>query len=473
MKILFYSSNSNYFDYNTFKIFSYPTCKMDFEKLQNDFPQHEFFVVAELPAMFLIDIENNGTVEKASNVKYFIFNSEEKISVKDFSKKIIEFNPDVAIPISFWVNPFDWLSIKDSLIAECLQTNEIKTFCNSTLTSQICFDKNSTYQKMQELISNNKIENLKTPKSVYVHHELFWAERNRNELKENVYKEFIFFQIKNLNYPVIIKDTFGVSSYGMEVATNYNQVISFLNSKRNNSDRIIQEYIDGFHFGTEIFSTSGFSNSTENNFSEKNHFVLSPFIFSTNKYGITSPKQSVKLGPINDEKFYISKLKKSLLQLANEFNFSGITQVDLILKNDQWYLIEINPRVSGMSKTYSVTLEKSLLEIFMELFFFDKNVENDFERIFEKNNFAINFKIPLLEKNKFDELSKNPNVKYLNQMENLIAKQDREKGFCQVVLNSKNSFEELKTIFNDFINKNENIIDKDLLQGAFDLFKLI
>ena len=473
MKILFYSSNSNYFDYNTFKIFSYPTCKMDFEKLQNDFSQHEFFVVAELPAMFLIDIENNGTVEKSSNVKYFIFNSEEKISVKDFSKKIIEFNPDVAIPISFWVNPFDWLSIKDSLIAECLQTNGIKTFCNSSLTSQICIDKNSTYQKMQELISNNKIEKLKTPKSVYVHHELFWAERNRNELKENVYKEFIFSQIENLNYPVIIKDTFGVSSYGMEVATSYNQVVSFLNSKRNNSDRIIQEYIDGLHFGTEIFSTSDFSNSTENNFSEKKHFVLSPFIFSTNKYGITSPKQSVKLGPINEEKFYISKLKKSLVQLASEFNFSGITQVDLILKNDQWYLIEINPRVSGMSKTYSVTLEKTLLEIFMNLFFFDKSDKNNFELNFEKNNFAINFKIPLLEKNKFDELSKNPNVKYLNQMENLIAKQEREKGFCQVVLNSKNSFEELKNIFNDFINKNENIIDKDLLQGAFDLFKLI
>ena len=473
MKILFYSSNSNYFDFNTFKIFSYPTSKMDFEKLQNDFPQHEFFVVAELPAIFLIDLENNGTVEKASNGKYFIFNSEEKISVQDFSNKIIEFNPDVAIPISFWVNPFDWLSIKDSMIADCLKTNGIKTFCNSTLTSQICFDKNSTYQKMQELISNNKIENLKTPKSVYVHHELFWAERNRNELKENVYKEFIFSQIRNLNYPVIIKDNFGVSSYGMEVATSYNQVVSFLNSKRNNSDRIIQEYIDGLHFGTEIFSTSVFHNSTENNFSEKKHFVLSPFIFSTNKYGITSPKQSVKLGPINDEKFYISKLKKSLVQLASEFNFSGITQVDLILKNDQWYLIEINPRVSGMSKTYSVTLEKTLLEIFMELFFFDKNAENDFERIFEKNNFAINFKIPLLEKNKFDELSKNPNVKYLNQMENLIAKQDREKGFSQVVLNSKNSFEELKNIFYDFINNNENIIDKDLLQGAFDLFKLI
>ena len=473
MKILFYSSNSNYFDFNTFKIFSYPTSKMDFEKLQNDFPQHEFFVVAELPAIFLIDLENNGTVEKASNGKYFIFNSEEKISVQDFSNKIIEFNPDVAIPISFWVNPFDWLSIKDSMIADCLQTNGIKTFCNSTLTSQICFDKNSTYQKMQELISNNKIENLKTPKSVYVHHELFWAERNRNELKENIYKEFIFSQIRNLNYPVIIKDNFGVSSYGMEVATSYNQVVSFLNSKRNNSDRIIQEYIDGLHFGTEIFSTSVFHNSTENNFSEKKHFVLSPFIFSTNKYGITSPKQSVKLGPIKNSKFKIDELKKSLQQLATEFDFCGITQVDLIFKNDSWYLLEINPRLSGMSKLYSVLIKKSLPEIFVNLIEnnFDFNFENEKTFLQEtKNNCAINFKLPILSEKDFERVSKISNVKYLNQLHNLCAKQEREKGFCQIILSSKKSFTDLKFLFEEFINENKNIIDEDLLQGAFELF---
>ncbi|MEE0879735.1 MAG: ATP-grasp domain-containing protein [Treponemataceae bacterium] len=431
---------------------------MDFEKLQNDFPQHEFFVVAELPAMFLIDLENNGTVEKSKNVKYFIYNSEEKICVEDFSKKIIEYNPDVAIPISFWVNPFDWLSIKDSMIADCLQTNGIKTFCNSTLTSQICFDKNFTNQKLNELISNKKIGNLKIPKSVYVHHELFWTERNKNEIKENVYKELIFLQIKKLNFPVIIKDTCGVSSYGMEVATTYSQVISFLNSKRNNSDRIIQEYIDGIHFGTEIFS---YKNSQE----EDKHFIMSPFIFSTNKYGITSPKQSVKLGPINNSIFKIDELKNSLLQLANEFNFCGITQVDLIFKNDFWYLLEINPRLSGMSKLYSVLSEKSLMQIFINLI-----EENFIQEEFFKNNFAINFKIPLLQKNQFDELSKNPNVKYLNQMENLIAKQEREKGFCQVVLSSKKSFEELKILFDEFIQENERFIDKDLLQGAFDLF---
>ena len=121
-----------------------------------------------------------------------------------------------------------------------------------------------------------------------------------------------------------------------------------------------------------------------------------------------------------------------------------------------------------MSKLYSVLSEKSLMEIFINLI-----EENFIQEKFLKNNFAINFKIPLLQKNQFDELSKNPNVKYLNQMENLIAKQEREKGFCQVVLSSKKSFEELKILFDEFIKENERFIDKDLLQGAFDLFNFL
>ena len=461
MKIIFYSTNSNHFDCNTFKISSYPTCKEEFEKLVLNFPQHEFFVVTQFPGMFLIDYFEDGKFLKSENVNYYVLNSKDNFDAQSFAKIILDFNPDVAIAFSFWTTPLDWQSLKDSMVAKILEESGVKTFCNSVTTCATCFDKNFTNQKLNELISNKKIGNLKIPKSVYVHHELFWTERNKNEIKENVYKELIFLQIKNLNFPVIIKDTCGVSSYGMEVATTYSQVISFLNSKRNNSDRIIQEYIDGIHFGTEIFS---YKNSQE----EDKHFVMSPFIFSTNKYGITSPKQSVKLGPINNSIFKIDELKNSLLQLANEFNFCGITQVDLIFKNDFWYLLEINPRLSGMSKLYSVLSEKSLMEIFINLI-----EENFIQEEFFKNNFAINFKIPLLQKNQFDELSKNLNVKYLNQMENLIAKQEREKGFCQVVLSSKKSFEELKILFDEFIQENERFIDKDLLQGAFDLFNFL
>lgn len=469
MKILFYSTNSNYFDCNTFKIFSYPSCKSEFEKLVLDFPQHEFFVVTQFPGMFLIDYFEDGKFLKSEKVNYYVLNSKENFDAQSFSKIILNFNPDVAVAFSFWTNPFDWLSLKDSMVAEILQSNGIKTFCNSTKTCSICFDKNFTNQKLNELISNKKIRKLKIPKSVYVHHELFFSHRNKNEIKENIYKEFIFSEIQKLNFPVIIKDTCGVSSYGMEVATTYNQVISFLNSKRNNSDRIIQEYIDGFHFGLEIYS------SYKKNSLEKNHFVFSPFIFSVNKYGITSPKQSVKLGPVNNSSFKIEELKNDLKLLANEFDFCGITQVDLIFKNDSWYLLEVNPRLSGMSKLYSVLIEKSLPQIFVNLIEnnIDENLKNEeyfLQENFSKNNCAINFKLPILSEKDFEKISKNQNVKYLNQLHNLNSKQEREKGFCQVVLSSSKNFDDLKILFDVFIIDNKDVIDEDLLQGAFDLF---
>ena len=112
MKILFYSTNSNHFDCNTFKISSYPACKDEFEKLVLDFPQHEFFVVTQFPGMFLIDYFEEGKFLKSEKVNYYVLNSNEKNDAQSFAKIILNFNPDVAVAFSFWLNPFDWLSLK-------------------------------------------------------------------------------------------------------------------------------------------------------------------------------------------------------------------------------------------------------------------------------------------------------------------------------------------------------------------------
>ena len=43
----------------------------------------------------------------------------------------MSFNPDFAISMSFWVNPFDWLPVQDSLIAEKLESidlEDVKTY---------------------------------------------------------------------------------------------------------------------------------------------------------------------------------------------------------------------------------------------------------------------------------------------------------------------------------------------------------
>ena len=56
---------------------------------------------------------------------------------------ILKYKPDFAIAMSFWVNPYDWLTVNDALVADELEKTGIRTVCNSVETGLICFDKYS------------------------------------------------------------------------------------------------------------------------------------------------------------------------------------------------------------------------------------------------------------------------------------------------------------------------------------------
>ena len=442
MKILFYSTNSNHFDGNTFKIKTIPSCKTQWEQLCNIYPEHEFIVITQLPAMFLLDLENNSVKDPCSKIKYFITRKE---SPNEIAELIKSYNPDIAIAVSFWVNPYDWLPINDGIIAEILQKNGIKTICHPSQTSLDCFDKNKTHQLLSSKYN--------VPNSVYVHHELYWAERNKIEINKNVYKEYIHHKIKNLRFPVVIKDTVGLSSYGMEVVNSYEKVISFLSSKRNNSDRIIEEYIEGLQFGTEIHGTKG------------KYIVHNPYLFSVNKYGITSPKQSVKIGPISDKKYKIKELKKSLNKLAKELNLSGIAQVDLVFSDNKWYIIEINTRISGMTPMYAIAQNTTIHSILTEI------ALNKLKK--QKLNYTINFKLPILTETQMQLIKNEPFIKYINQIHNLNAKQEREIGYCEIILGGTKTRQELIKQLNLFFEKYPNLIEPIFAENANKLIQLL
>ena len=416
MKVVFYSSNSNYFDGSTFHYYNYPSNT----KRLNDFllsrTDLEVIIITQLPGMFLLDIENNEISEKSDFIKYYI-----QEPTVDFIKS---FNPDLVISASFWVTPFDWLPVADSLIAEQLISLGFKVICNSLETSLICFDKKQTH----DFLKNN---NFKIAKAVHCHHELFWAERNHKEIKENIYKKTIFEKIKKLKLPLIIKDTTGLSSYGMEVVTTYNQAIGFLNSKKNNSDKLIEEFLDGFQFGTEIHGNK-----------EKGYFIFNPFLFSVNQYGITSPKQSIKLGPVVSSKFKINELKKELLRLAELMDFNGVVQVDLVFHNDEWFIIEINPRLSGMTQT--------LIE--------SKN-----------QHLVMALKLPVLSEKELNILKEFDFILHISQVVNDLAKQNRESGYCEIIFKT-----DLKnTQLNILKEKIPHLIDEGFYRQAVNMIKII
>ena len=465
MKIVFYSSNSNVFDKENFIISALPSHFQKWKEFVNNHPNDEFFFVTEHPGMFILDsfyFDIDKTPDEKVLLENNIFILEENSNNLDyFAQKIMSFTPDFAISMSFWVNPFDWLSVQDSLIAEKLIENGIKVISHPAELNYNFFDKNKTKQLLEK-------NGFLTPKGIYVNHDMFFCAGNRKEIKRNVYKDYILNEVRKLQFPLIVKDPFGLSSYGMQVLNTYGEVYNYLNSKKNNSDRIIEEMISGKQFGIEFLcSESKHKIDSNNNSNEKSISIFPPFMFSVNKYGITSPKQSVKIGPIyntpNKNDFCINDLYELIKNLANTFDFNGIAQVDLVLHEGKWYIIEINPRLSGMtlsSVSFANDYNNSIFEVFYNHFvlnnqFLIDSTITDFNLNCQK---CINIKLPLLSKDDLIKIKNLPFVKYVCQTENKVALQEREKGFCEVIVVGDSVFEiesYIKKIENDFSTEAE------------------
>ena len=403
MRIIFYSTNSNIFDEENFKIKVMPKNAATFSNFCKAHPEHEFFCVTQKPGMFLPEKTDGShdAVFTLPNVNYLPLETD----TDTFAGTVAALKPDMAIAMTFWIEPYDWLPVSDAIVGEKLKAAGIRTICHSVETALICFDKWRTHNELARL-------GFKVAAAVFCDHDLYFCAGSNKEVLRNVYKESVLAQIRGLRLPVIIKDTTGLSSYGMTVAHTYGEVAGYLNSKRNNSNRLIEEFISGRQFGLEIYGLPGA------------YTVLPPFEFSVNQYGITSPKQSVKYGPCE----LPAELREMMLKLAEGLGLCGAAQVDLILDDDgKWHIIEVNPRLSGMTYTYAAACGLSVFEMMYKAYV-EKNA------LPQPAPFVMSLKLPLMTENEMSEILQLPGVKLLNQTNDLAAKQEREKGFCECII---------------------------------------
>ncbi len=391
MRIVFYSSNSNKYESQSFINKTWPSFDKLWQDFSSSFKEHTFFAVSQMPAMFMpstcLIVDTYDT--------------------KEFAQKILELKPDLAIAASFWITPYDWLPLKDSFIADELRAAGVRTICHSKETALICFDKYRTKSFFEANGFNHA-------PGLFVDHDLFFCAGNQVEVCDNVYKESVYRQLKEMEYPLIIKNPVGLSSYGMTVVNSYSEAYGYLNSKKNNSNRLIEVFLQGEQFGCEIYGSNG------------NYTIMPPFSLSVNQYGITSPKLCKKTGPVTDSKYKLNELKAELLRLANALKLDGYAQVDLIFCNSKWYIIEINPRLSGMTTTYAAAAGMNFYEYIFNA------VTTGLENIELKD--VVNKKIPLQTEEELEKLSQDEDILFLSQIENKAAKQEREKGFCEIIV---------------------------------------
>lgn len=490
MKVVFFSSSTNAYDASSFHYTAYPACCSQLEKLAVAHPEHEFAVVARLPAFFLVDLESDGSfVRKARGVEYILLNaagspvramldkktdaafktseltsasriaSAEKTSFADkAAAAIAALSPDIAIAATCWMTPFDWLPIEDALIAEKLEKSGISTLCHGAEATERCFDKRETREFL-------KARRFPAPESIFLDHEMYRAERSHKDVVINPYKEHIFAQLEKLNYPVIIKDTTGLSSFGMDVVNSPEAVRAVLESRKMNGDRLIEEFVDGDQFGVEVYGTPG------------HYQVMTPFLFSVTRHGITSPKQSVKFSVFGDEtevRFKLADMRRLVTDMAEALKLRGAAQFDLVYSGMSslesghsstcqyggWVVIEVNPRLSGLTAPTAVIAGKSAPELLVEAAGL-KNaresscgvVSGDSEVRFECSQSSdksevrfvgrpapacvLDVKLTVLAGDCFEELCALPYVYAVNQTANDGACQIRERGYCEVVLGAE------------------------------------
>ena len=450
MRILFYSTSSNVYDGEAVTTTTLPSFTEQWDFLANEHKEHDFLIATQLPGTFLCDTEGNSISksDKDSRILRHLIKSEKE---KEIAEELASLEPDLALAVSFYVLPYDWLAIKDAMVADYLRKMGIPTICHTVETATICFDKWRTHEFLEKI-------GVACAKAVYMHHELWINGGNRRDLVSNVYRDSVFHEVKKLKFPVIIKDTTGLSSFGADVVNNYDEAVGILKSKKTTSDRIIEEMIPGEQFGCEIYGQ--YDEERANGCYE----ILPPFKFSVNQYGITSPKQSVKAGPVGisgeeEKRYKITELKEMLFKLAREMKLDGIAQVDLVFNGEKWFVIEINPRLSGMSTTYAASSGMPLSKMIFEML---KVGKESFS--FGEFKPTLNIKFPILERGKLLELKALPYVAFVNQIENHAARQIREQGYCEVILCGGNRDElrknivDLRTRFADFIE--EGFFDK-------------
>ncbi len=143
--------------------------------------------------------------------------------------------------------------------------------------------------------------------------------------------------ISHIPFPVISKPLWDCMGHGIEIISNEFELIKNLNSN-DQKNILVESFIDGYLGCIEIIGTPD------------NYFIQPPCFTGKTSNGVRSNFDTVRIshpeffkGQLNHE------IKMRLCNLLTYLDYSGACCVDFIVKDDNIFFLEINPRISGIS----------------------------------------------------------------------------------------------------------------------------
>ena len=392
MKVVVYSTGSSYGMIRNVKYFSaIPTMNEQWQRIRRHYEGYEFIIVTTRGyAAHLVDYDEDKQEIAPEGVKLVCLDPSSDTDA--YVEAIRKQAPSIAIAASYFGGAVDWETLKDALIADELRQTGIRAVSNSLYAAETFFDKWNTHKVLTE-------KGFPVAKATHIP-AVYQKLANENPaLFSNVYLDLAFHRIRQMEFPVIVKPAGASGSGGVFVAADFEKAKENILSRDDATDLIVEEMLKGEQFGTEIHGTKG------------NYTILPPFKFNLNAEGIIETREKIKYGPITDEKYRIDELRSMLRRLAEEMGIEGCAQVDLAFDGNKWGIIEVNPRISGMTSASAALESRYALEVCIESCL-DRKINYDAPEILEK---CIAFSARLESFDVISDLKKEKHIKYMEK----------------------------------------------------------
>jgi biotin carboxylase len=392
MKVVVYSTGSSYGMIRNVKSFTaVPTMNEQWKRIRSHYADYEFTIVTTKGyGSHLVDYDNNKQEIAPEGVKLIILDPSSDTDA--YVEAIRKQAPSIAIATSYFGGAVDWETLKDALIAEELRQVGIRAVSNSLFAAETFFDKWNTHRVLTE-------KGFPVAKATHIPAVYQKLSKENPALFSNVYLDLAFHRIRQMQFPVIVKSAGASGSSGIFVASDFEKAKENILSRDDSADLIVEEMLKGEQFGTEIHGTKG------------NYTILPPFKFNLNDEGIIETREKIKYGPITDERYRIEELRSMLRRLAEEMGIEGCAQVDLAFDGNEWSIIEVNPRLSGMTSASAALESRYALEVCIESCL-DKKINYDVPEILEK---CISFGARLQSLDDVKGLEKEKHMKYMEK----------------------------------------------------------
>ena len=267
------------------------------------------FLVGDEPTSSL-DLDGVATLAGAS-------------SVDDIATALTKWRPDRVVSISI---PDD-KALRDSCVRSMLKDSDGPEFIMHPLDATYRLsNKWETRRVVQEL-------GLDVAPGFLISGDLL---RGRG-VAYDAYRDYLGIQLRSMAYPVIVKPVWDSMAQGIRKFEHPEEVERWLGTDPPEMDMIVEEYLAGELFGIEVVGRNGV-------------YWCQPLVRKCLGHSEDLvPFNHIRFGPVTDPRYAPDSPSSRLHAIALALDLCGSAEFELMWWRDRFHVIEVNPRVSGMT----------------------------------------------------------------------------------------------------------------------------